>query len=170
MIPSWPWVVKGSSATSVITPSSGTASLIDFTARCTSPSALWASSAIKLLLLAPTTGNRAMAGIPSDAISLAWSTNRSMLKRSIPGIEGIASRWPSPSSTKTGKIKSAGVSRLSLTRRRENSLARNRRIRVAGKGPRCELKVMGCPRLKSGKCRAGRVDRRFYIRVRMRAG
>jgi len=62
----------------------------------------------------------------------ASSSSRSMVKRSTPGIDATASRRFSPSSTKTGRIRSFVVSTFSRTRRREKSSRRLRRRRVAG--------------------------------------
>jgi len=48
-------------------------------------------------------------------------------------MEATGSTALSPSKTKTGQIRSAEQSLVSRIKRRENSLARMRRIRVAGK-------------------------------------
>ena len=73
-----------------------------------------------------------MAGIPRAAISLASLTNKSIDSRLTPGIDITASDCAVPSMTNTGKIRSSALSVVSWTRRRENSLARRRRIRVYG--------------------------------------
>ena len=80
------------------------------------------------------TGNRATAGMPSSRQRSTWPTSRSTDRRSIPGIEGTASRFASPSSTKKGWIRSAGPSRFSATRRRTQPSRRSRRGRLRGNG------------------------------------
>ncbi len=101
--------------------------------RCAKPSSLYASSAIKDFLSAGVTGKIATAGTPKSTSSLASSSNKSIDKRSIPGIDSIASRRFLPSSTNTGKIKSFTDSWFSAIRRREKSLRRILRMRVYGK-------------------------------------
>ena len=102
MMPSWPWVVNGSSATSVITPSSGTAFLIARTARCARPSGFQASLPSSDLASSGVTGKSATAGTPSRATTSASRTSSSTVMRSTPGIEGTATRCLDPSMTKTG--------------------------------------------------------------------
>ena len=89
-------------ATSVITPISGTASLIARVARWASPSGFQASAPSRLFTATGVTGNRAMAGIPRSASWRASSHSRSTVMRSTPGMEGTASVWFSPSRTNTG--------------------------------------------------------------------
>ena len=73
--------------------------------------------------------------MPSVCASSAARNSWSIDKRSTPGIEGTASRWRSPSRTKTGQIRSATSSRFSATMRRDQSARRLRRSRVIGKEP-----------------------------------
>ena len=102
MMPSWPWVVNGSSATSVITPSSGTACLSARTARWARPSGFHASLPSSDFASGGVTGNSAIAGTPSFATTSASRTSSSTVMRSTPGIEGTATRCFVPSITKTG--------------------------------------------------------------------
>ena len=128
-------MVNGSRATSVITPNAGKAAFKARTARCAKPSGFHASSALADLADCGVTGNSANAGIPNATACAASCNNRSMLKRSTPGMEEMASRWFSPSSTKTGQIKSFTVNTFSRIKRRENSSRRIRRIREWGNWP-----------------------------------
>ncbi len=98
--PSWPWLVKGSSATSVITPRPGNSFFSERTTVGTKPSGLAASLPTGSLSDALITGNRAITGMPSFTQSSA--TGRSRLRRSTPGMEATASRRLPPSSTNTG--------------------------------------------------------------------
>jgi hypothetical protein len=69
----------------------------------------------------------------------------------MPGIEAIASRCPLPSSTNIGNIRSLALRLCSRTNRREKSLARKRRMRVWGNGPRCVVNAIVNPRSKRGE-------------------
>ena len=102
MMPSWPCVVNGSSATSVMTPSSGSAFFSARTARCARPSGFQASRPSRLLASGAVTGNSAIAGTPSFATASASRTSSSTVIRSTPGIEGTATRCFEPSMTNTG--------------------------------------------------------------------
>jgi len=48
------------------------------------------------------TGNRAIAGTPSRATASASRSSSSTVRRSTPGMDGMATRWRSPSMTNTG--------------------------------------------------------------------
>ncbi len=133
--PSWPCVVYGSSATSVITPSSGTSFLSARTVRCTRPSGFHASRPSSLLVDGSGTGNSATAGMPSVPSRRASSTTRSIDRRSMPGIEATASRRPRPSITNSGWIRSSAARSVSRASRRENGSRRMRRRRVPGNLP-----------------------------------
>src|SRR5512144_3209980 len=56
-----------------------------------------------------------------------------MERRSIPGIEEIGSRTPSPAVMKSGWTRWSAVRSVSRTRSRSGSVRRRRRSRVAGK-------------------------------------
>ncbi len=102
MMPSWPCVVNGSSATSVITPSPGTAFLSARTARWARPFGFQASLPSSDFASGGVTGNSAIAGTPSLATIFASLTSSSMVMRSTPGIDGTFTRCFLPSITKTG--------------------------------------------------------------------
>lgn len=131
-IPSWPWVVYGSSATSQMIPRSGTSARSLWTDLPTKFSGFSASSPRSLFKLGSVSGNSASAGIPRSAAYLASKINWSIDNRNTPGIDSISDRTPVPSVTKTGQIKSL-VARLdSRTRRRNHAWPRLRRILVFG--------------------------------------
>ena len=85
-----------------MTPSSGTACLIARTARWARPCGFHASRPSRLLASGGVTGNSASAGIPSRATASASRTSSSMLTRSMPGIDGMATRCFVPSMTNIG--------------------------------------------------------------------
>ena len=62
-----------------------------------------------------------------------------LLDLKMPGIDGIGSRFAPPSLTKTGQIRSSTVRLVSRTSRRDQSLARLRRMRTRGNWP-CGLR------------------------------
>ena len=70
--------------------------------------------------------------MPKAVIVFAFSTSKSMLKRSTLGMEAMAWRCCSPSMTKAGRIKSSTLSLFSRTNRREKSAALRRRKRLLG--------------------------------------
>lgn len=74
-----------------------------------------------------------MAGIPSECVSRASSTNRSTDRLETPGIEPIGLRTPSPGHTKSGYTSDSGVRRVSRTMERRDSFWRSRRNLVMGK-------------------------------------
>mgnify|MGYP000394652762 CR=1 FL=1 len=80
-MPSWPWVVKGSSATSVMTPSAGWARFTAAIVRGTSPASSQAAAASSDLAESGTTGNRAIAGRPSSTSGLPWPWGEEILAR-----------------------------------------------------------------------------------------
>lgn len=81
----------GSSATSVHTIDSGSASLSIATARGTMPSGLYASSPRLVLRLSSTFGKRTNDFTPTAYADLASATMDSRLCRSQPGIDAITS-------------------------------------------------------------------------------
>ena len=93
-----------------------------------------ASAASSDLSRGSTTGNSAMAGMPSCRASSAALTTPSIESRSTPGMLGTG-RLASWSWTKSGQIRSAGASVVSASIRRSQGCWRLRRIRVAGKDP-----------------------------------
>ena len=130
--PSCPCVVNGSSATSQITPRSGHAALTARTARQTRLSGFVASSPSGVFRSASITGKTATAGMPAARASFAASTRRSTDRRETPGMDAIGLDDAWPSCTKSGQIRSAGVSTCSRVRRRDQASRRSRRIRVRG--------------------------------------
>ncbi len=102
MTPSCPWLVNGSSATSVMTPRSGNSFFSARTTRGTSPSAFCASRPSGVFSDGSMTGKSASTGMPSFAVSSAMGSSRSSDTRSTPGIDGTACRRPVPSCTNTG--------------------------------------------------------------------
>ena len=120
--PSWPWLVNGSSATSHITPISGTARLIAETARQTRFSGFAASSPSGVLSAGSVTGKTATIGIPSAAASPTASTRRGIVNRYTPGNVPTSTLSSGPSWTKTGQIRSSMSSRVSATSRRFQSV------------------------------------------------
>src|SRR5665811_2118038 len=87
-----------------------------------------------------------IAPIPALAISVASATSSEIEKRSIPGIDSISSRTPSPATTKAGWIRWAAESSVSRTSPRKLSLRRSLRIRVLGNDIAAILGGgMGCP-------------------------
>src|SRR6478609_4853967 len=128
--PSWPWLVKGSSATSQRMPTSGTSRLIAPMARQTRLSGLSASLPVSSRRLGSVYGKSAMQGMARRAARSASRTAWSIDSRSTPGIEGTGMRVFSPSITNKGQIRSSALSTCSRTMRRAHSLPRLRRIRV----------------------------------------
>src|SRR6266568_3172007 len=133
--PSWPCVVKGSSATSQSTPRSGCAALTARTARQTRFSGFVASSPSGDLRSSGVTGKNATQGMPRLFASPAASTSAGIESRSTPGMEATGARAARSSCTKTGQMKSPGVSTCSATIRRVQSSRRLRRMRTRGKVP-----------------------------------
>jgi hypothetical protein len=93
--------VYGSSATSVITPSSGKRDFRARTARWHKPSSAHAASAAADFASGAVTGNSASAGTRSSLACSAMRSSSSTETRSTPGIDGTAAR-PSSSCTNTG--------------------------------------------------------------------
>ena len=117
-------------------PISGTAALMARTARHTRLPGLTASLAASSRKEGSVLGNSAMAGMPSAAASSAALTARSTDSRSTPGMAATGVRARVPSMRKIGQIRSSVVSEVWRTSRRDQSVRRLRRIRVAGKpGP-----------------------------------
>ena len=108
--PSWPCVVNGSSATSVIRPSSGKRFFSSRSAVGTRPFGLSASRPSSVFSEGSITGNRAITGMPSDEALLGHriAGDRACAARR-PGIDATASLLPWPSSRNTGRIKSLGA-------------------------------------------------------------
>ena len=69
---------------------------------CARPSGLNASLAHSVLSGMGVTGKRASVRIPSATHFAVSSNNKSIDRRSTPGIEGTSSRWPVPGRTNTG--------------------------------------------------------------------
>ena len=99
--PSWPWLVYGSSATSVITPRPGKRCFSARTARWHRPSSSQAACAVSDLASGAVTGNSASAGIFSSLACSATRSSSSIDRRSMPGIEPTGAR-PAASCTNTG--------------------------------------------------------------------
>src|SRR5690606_42000095 len=96
--PQCPWDVYSQRHTSVITTSSGTASLMAATARCTTPSSAYAR--LPTSSFDSGTPNRRTAGIPSSAASTASRTTSSTDVCATPGIDDTGRRTPDPGTTK----------------------------------------------------------------------
>jgi hypothetical protein len=102
MRPSWPWVVNGSRATSVITPSAGNSFLTARTASWAIPPGFHDSRASSDFLSAGTTGKSAMAGIDNRARMAHSRSSSSTDSRSMPGIEAMGCLCFAPSTTNIG--------------------------------------------------------------------
>ena len=146
-MPSWPWALYGSSATSVMTAISGTASLTARVARFDRLSGFHASSHWTVFREVSTYGNRHIAGMPTSAALRADSTNLSTVSRATPGIAGIGVSSSSPSRTNTGQIRSSTERALSRTSRLSASVRRVRRKRPAGYGATTISWIPCVPRL-----------------------
>ena len=112
-----------------MTPISGTASLIARVARLIRLSGLRISEPVWSFSASSTFGKVAIAGMPSFAARSASRASRSTDRRVTPGIAATSSCRFSPSTTKTGQIRSSTVSRVSCTSRRDQSALRMRRSR-----------------------------------------
>ena len=127
-MPSWPMEEYGSSAMSVKTIDSGSASLIIRTARGTIPSGLYDSSPRFDLSSSSTFGKRMKERTPYCHASCASASIDGSECRSQPGIDAI-SAFSATSWMKSGYTKLAGVSDVSRTIRRTAALLRLRRGR-----------------------------------------
>ena len=132
MRPQWPWLVYSQLQTSVTTSRLGSSRLMARTARCTMPWSSYAPDACSSLLSGrPKSITPPM---PSDSISRHSCTVTSMDICACGGMEPMGRWMPSPGTTKRGRMKLAGSSRVSRTRRRMDSLVLRRRGRCTGKG------------------------------------
>ncbi|CAM5298436.1 hypothetical protein SALBM311S_05038 [Streptomyces alboniger] len=73
--------------------------------------------------------------IPAATASAAAFFRLSRVCCTTPGIAPIGTGSAAPSTTKAGRMKSAGCSRVSATMRRMTGVVRSRRGRVPGKDP-----------------------------------
>ena len=129
MRPSWPWLVYGSSATSVTRPSWGNSRLMARQAWQTRLPSLNASLPRSSLRCGSVYGKNAIAGISSATARPASRTASSTLSRSTPGIAATGTRRFSPSIRKSGQMRSLVVRTCSATSRRAHSDLRLRRGR-----------------------------------------
>ena len=130
--PSWPWLVKGSSATSQSTPRSGKF-LLDGAHRL-ADEIVGIDAPRSRARRAATARYRETArcrGCSSFTARSASRTAWSTLSRSTPGIEATAVRVLWPSTTNSGQIRSSVVRTFSRTSRRAHSALRLRRGRTA---------------------------------------
>ena len=139
--PQWPCEVYSHRHTSVITTSSGRASLMARTASWTTPSSSNAPEACSSLC--DGMPNSSTAGTPSSCASAASSTAWEIDSRSMPGIASIGVRLSVPSSTNIGWTRCDGVSSVSRTMSRSRPVRRSRRMRVAGKAIAFSLRRIG---------------------------
>ena len=128
-IPSWPSDEYGSSATSVMTTSSGAASLTARTASGNSPSGFSPSLPVGSLSSSRMAGKRATAGMPSSWSAAASSARRSKLNRYCPGIDATSCRTSAPSTTNSGATRLSTESLVSRAIRLRFADARSRRGR-----------------------------------------
>jgi hypothetical protein len=98
--PQWPCDMYSHRQTSVMTTSSGSASLIARVASCTTPSSSYAPEACSSLCAGMP--NSSTAGTPRSCTAAASSTACEIDSRSIPGIASIGFRTSVPSSTNIG--------------------------------------------------------------------
>ena len=131
--PSWPWVVKGSSATSVMTPRLGKLLLHRAHRRLRDAVRIPGLARIQGLFLPGRDreqgDGRESSAAPSDSHSRSSSSTDS---RSIPGMEATGWRCRGPRPRTPGKSAHPRVKCVSRIRRRENSSRRMRRMRVFG--------------------------------------
>ena len=125
MTPQCPWSVYSQRQTSVMTTVAGLAVLIVSTARQTGPRR--SAEEVPTASLWSGMPNRMTERTPRAASSAASFAARSGETRSIPGIDGIGWRIPSPGTTNIGAMKSAGSSVVSRTIVRSDSERRRRR-------------------------------------------
>ena len=137
--PSWPCVVYGSSAMSVMTAIPGTAFFTARTARSTSASSSRAMDPSGSLNFGSIEGKRATAGTPSLCRARHSFTRSARLRRKTPGIDRTASGPPWPSTTNSGAMKSWGRNTVSSVRARRLAVRRRRR----GRWVRSSLKFSG---------------------------
>src|SRR5438874_451874 len=132
--PQWPCDVYSHRHTSVMTTSSGCASLIARTASCTTPSSSYAPDPCSSFSAGMPKSRTD--GMPSACATPASSTACEIERRSTPGIASIGVRLSVPSSTNRGRTRCAGVSSVSRTIPRRRPVRRSLRIRVAGNAMR----------------------------------
>src|SRR2546428_3198019 len=130
--PQCPWSVYWHRRTSDITTRSGAALLIARTASGTTPRSSYAPCPSGSFSAG--SPKRITAGIPSAASSSASDAASSIVRREIPGMEGIAGSVPESSRTKSGCTRRSASTDVSRTRARIAAVLLSRRGRTRGRG------------------------------------